>query len=51
MGHLNVNSVKNKFVAVEELIKNKIDICLTSKTKVDESFSNQQFKIRCLQDV
>ena len=45
IGHLNVNLVRNKFVVVEELIKNKTDIFLISKTKVDESFSNQQFKI------
>ena len=45
IGHLNVNSLKNKFVAVEELIKNNIDVCLISETKVDESFPNQQFKI------
>ena len=45
IGHLNVNSLRNKFVAVEEVIKNKIDVCLISETKVDESFPNQQFKI------
>ena len=45
IGHLNVNSLRNKFVAIDELIKNKIDICLISETKVDESFPNQQFKI------
>ena len=45
IGHLNVNSLRNKFAAVDELIKNKIDICLISDSKVDESFLNQQFKI------
>ena len=45
MGHLNVNSLKNKFVAVEELIKNKIDVFLISETKVDKLFPNQEFKI------
>ena len=45
IGHLNVNSLRNKFAAIDELIKNKIDICLISETKVDESFPNQQFKI------
>ena len=44
VGHLNVNSLRNKFVAVEELIKDKIDVCLISETKIDESFPNQQFK-------
>ena len=36
----------NKFVAVEELIKGKIDIGLISETKIDKSFPNQQFKIK-----
>ena len=45
IGHLNVNSLRNKFVAIDEFIKKKIDICLISETKVHESFLNQQFKI------
>ena len=45
IGHLNVNSLRNKYVAVEELIKNKIDVCLILETNVDESFPNPQFKI------
>ena len=36
IGHLNVNSLRNKFVAIDELIKNKIDICLKPETKVSE---------------
>ena len=32
-------------MAVEELIKEKIDIGLISETKTDESFPNQQLKI------
>ena len=45
LGHLNVSSLRKKFVAVEELIKKKTDVCLISEAKVDESFPNQQFKI------
>ena len=45
IAHLNVNSLRNKIVAVKELIKNKIDVCLILETKVDESLPNQQFKI------
>ena len=45
VGHLNVNSLRNKFAAIDELIKNKIDIFLILETKVGESFPNQQFKI------
>ena len=48
-GHLNVikRSLSNKFDAVEEeLVQNKIDICFLSETKIDETFSNQQFMIK-----
>ena len=45
IGYLNIYSLRNKFAAVEELIKEKIDIGLISETKIDESFPNQQFKI------
>ena len=44
-GHLNVNSLRNKFEAVEELVQNKVDVCFLSKRKVDETFPNQQFLI------
>ena len=45
IGVLNVNSLRNKIGAVQELITNNIDICLLSETKIDESFPNQQFNI------
>ena len=35
--HLNVNIIRNKFPSIQELIK---------KTKIDDSFSNAQFKIK-----
>ena len=45
IGALNVNSLRNKIGAVQELITNNIDICLLSQTKIDENFPNQQFNI------
>ena len=39
-GHLNVNSIRNKFVSIEELIKRTFDIFLISETKIDDSFPN-----------
>ena len=39
IGHLNVNSLRNKFEILEELIKDKIDIFLISETKLDSFFS------------
>ena len=45
IGHLNVNSLRNKFEAVEKLVQNKVDICFLSETKIDETSPNQQFMI------
>ena len=44
-GHLNVNSIPNKFVSIQELIKRTFDVFLISETKIDDSFPNAQFKI------
>ena len=38
-------------MAVEELMKGKIDVGLISGTIIDESFSNQQFKIYCFKTI
>ena len=43
--HLNVNYLRNKIEAMEELMRNNIDISLFSATKLDETFPNQQFNI------
>ena len=46
-GHLNVNSMKNKFHEIYEILNNGyIDILGISETKLDESFSNSIFKIQ-----
>ena len=44
-GHLNVNSIRNKFVSIQELIKRTFDIFLISETKTDDSFPNAQCEI------
>ena len=44
-GHLNVNSVRNKFEALAFLVKDKIDAFLLSESKLDSSFPEAQFKI------
>ena len=54
LGHLNVNSLKNKIEAVKKLIRNNIEISLFSETKLDEVFPNQQFKIsgyKCSEEI
>ena len=43
---MNVNSLKNKIIATEELISDKVDTCVFSETEIDETFPNQQFKIQ-----
>lgn len=42
-GYLNANLLRNTFVGIEELIKDRIDVYLKSETKLDKSFTNQQF--------
>ena len=46
IGNLNVNSLRNKFQMLEELIKDKIDIFLISETKLDSSFPSGQLVIK-----
>ena len=43
--HLNINSVRNKFDLLSDIIKTSINILMISKTKLDSSFSNGQFQI------
>ena len=43
--HLNINSIRNKFHMVTDLIKGRIDILLISETKIDNTFPTSQFKI------
>ena len=44
-GHSNVNSVRNKFEALEFLIEDKFDVFLVSEGKLDSSFPKAQFEI------
>ena len=46
IGHLNMNSLWNKFEMLEEIIKDKIKIFLISKTKLDSFFPSRQFVIK-----
>ena len=45
VGHLNINSLRNKFKAVEELVQNNVDICFSSEIKINKTFPTQQFMI------
>ena len=46
LGHLNINSIRNKFEALKFIINNNIDIYLISETKLDDSFPSAQFLIK-----
>ena len=46
LGHLNINSVGNKFEALTYIIDNNMDF-LISETKLDDSFPTVQFQIKC----
>ena len=45
-GHLNINSLRNKFEMLREIVQDKLDIFLVSETKVDPSFPSSQFAIK-----
>ena len=45
LAHLNINSIRNKFNKLADQIKGNVDIMVISKTKLDDSFPNGQFKI------
>ena len=38
IGHLNINSVRNKFSSLQQTVFSKTDILLLSETKIDDSF-------------
>ena len=45
IGHLNINSLRSKSEILWETVQDKLDILLTSETKVDPSFPSSQFAI------
>ena len=43
LGHLNINSIPNKFEGIMNLVANKLDVFLLSETKIDDTFPDAQF--------
>ena len=43
--HLKINSLKNKFDLLAHIVKDKIDILMTSETKLDSRFPKGQFHL------
>ena len=42
-GHININSVRNKFAQLIYIVSNEIDVLMVSETKLDDTFSTSQF--------
>ena len=45
LGHININSIRNKFEILMQQITNNTDILMISETKLDTSFLEGQFLI------
>ena len=45
IGHININSIRNKFEPLVSFINNNLDILMISETKIDETFADSQFLI------
>ena len=45
IAQINVNSIRNKFDFLCEMIRGNIDILLITETKIDSSFPSAQFQI------
>ena len=44
--YLNINSIRNKFDQVSDMIKGYIDVLMLSESKLDNSFLDRQFLIK-----
>ena len=51
IGHLNINSITNKFELLSFLIGGKVNIFLISETKIDGTFPTSQFLMSCYSNV
>ena len=45
IGQLNINSMRNKFHALTEIIRGNLDILVLTETKLDHTFPEKQFLI------
>ena len=50
IGHININSIRNKIDLLSDMIRDKIDILLISETKLDITFPSAQFFIQGYSD-
>ena len=45
IAHLNINFLQNKFEPLVKLVQERVAILVISETKIDESFTSNQFMI------
>ena len=45
LAHININSLRNKFESLKEIINENIDILVVSETKLDNSYPDAQFHL------
>ena len=43
VGYVNINSIRNKFDALKDIVSQNIDIVMVAETKIDDSFPKEQF--------
>ena len=46
IGHININSLRNKFELITEMVRDKVDLLMISETKLYSSFPNAQFYMK-----
>ena len=46
IGHININSLRNKFELLAEMVRDKVDLLMISETKLDSSFPIAQFYMK-----
>jgi len=42
LGYLNINSIRNKFIALRSVLDDDMDVLAIAETKIDESFPTSQ---------
>ena len=45
IGHININSIRNKFEILKSMLSEALDVLMITETKLDDSFPEQQFHI------
>ena len=46
IGHININSLRNKSELLTKMFRDKVDLLMISETKLDSSFPNAQFYMK-----